>query len=266
MSTAEELFGAGDLAGCIAQLQNDVRAQPADGKLRVFLAQLLMLTGEWDRAINQLTVAAELDASALPMMHAYSAAIQCERLRTAVFAGERSPLVFGEPLPWIASLLQALVLDADGKAEQAAAIRSAALESAATTAGTINGEPCEWIADADSRLGPILEVLLNGAYYWIAFEHIRGIVIEPPSDARDLVWVPAQFTWSNGGEAMGMLPVRYPGSESSADSAIRMSRKTEWRELSAGQYAGLGQRVLTSDAEELGLLQVREVVLGAQGG
>ena len=262
MSQAEELFAAGDLAGSIAQLQNEVRRQPADSKLRVFLAQLLMLTGDWERALNQLSVAGDLDAGALPMKHAYSAAIQCERLRADVFAGKRSPLVFGEPLPWIASLLQALALDAGGQAAQAASTRNAALELAAPTPGTINGAACEWIADADSRLGPVLEVLLNGAYYWVPFERIQSITIEAPSDARDLVWIPAQLTWTNGGEAMGLLPVRYPGSERSDDALIRLSRKTEWRELSGEQYAGLGQRVLTSDAEELGLLEVREIVLG----
>jgi len=264
MSKAQELFGAGDLAGCIVELQNEVRRQPADSKLRVFLAQLMMLTGDWERALNQLSVAADLDAGALPMKHAYSAAIQCERLRADVFAGKRSPLVFGEPLPWIASFLQALELDAAGQADQAASVRSTALELATPTAGTINGSPCEWIADADSRLGPILEVLLNGAYYWVPFERIQSVVIETPSDARDLVWVPAQLTWTNGGEAMGLLPVRYPGSERSDDASIRMSRKTEWRALGGEeQYAGLGQRVLTSDAEELGLLEVREIVLGS---
>jgi type VI secretion system protein ImpE len=265
MSAAEELFAAGDLAGCLAQLQSEVRRQPADSKLRVFLSQLLMLTGDWDRALNQLTVAAELDAGALPMMHAYSAAIQCERLRAAVFAGQRSPLVFGEPLPWIAAFLQSLALDANGAAAQAAAARSQALEDAAPTRCTINGVSCDWIADADSRLGPILEVLLNGAYYWVPFERIQRIAIEPPADARDLVWAPAQLTWANGGEAMGLLPVRYPGSEASTDAAIRMSRKTEWRALAGDQYAGLGQRVLTSDAEELGLLEVREIILAPGG-
>jgi type VI secretion system protein ImpE len=262
MSKSQELFGAGDLAGCIVELQSEVRRQPADSKLRVFLAQLFMLTGDWERALNQLSVAADLDAGALPMKHAYSAAIQCERIRADVFAGRRSPLVFGEPLPWIASLLQALTLDADGKTSEAASVRSAALELATPTAGTINGAPCEWVADADSRLGPILEVLLNGAYYWVPFERIQSVTIETPSDARDLVWVPAQLTWTNGGEAMGLLPVRYPGSEHSEDAAIRMSRKTEWRALGGEQYAGLGQRVLTSDSEELGMLEVREIVLG----
>jgi type VI secretion system protein ImpE len=255
------LFAAGDLAGCLAQLQNDVRRQPADGKLRVFLAQLLMVLGDWDRALTQLSVAAELEASALPMLHAYSAAIQCERLRGEVFAGLRQPLVFGEPLPWIAQMLQALALEADGKAEHAAALRSDAFSAAAAVAGTLNGTAFEWVADADSRLGPIFEVLLNGAYYWVPFERIQRVVIEPPADARDLVWLPAQLTWTNGGEAMGLLPVRYPRSERSTDDAIRLARKTEWLALGGNQFAGLGQRVISSDADEVGVLEVRELTL-----
>ncbi len=259
--SAQALFAAGDLAGCLAQLQTDVRRQPADGKLRVFLAQLLMVSGDWERALTQLGVAAELDAGALPMLHAYSAAIQCERLRTQVFRGQRSPLVFGEPLPWIAGLLQALALQANDQAEQAASLRSDALAAAAATAGSLNGSEFEWVADADSRLGPILEVFLQGAYYWAPFERIQRIVIEPPADARDLVWVPAQLTWSNGGEAMGLIPTRYPGSELDVDNGIRLARKTQWQTLAGEQYAGLGQRILSSDADEVGLLDVRELTL-----
>jgi type VI secretion system protein ImpE len=261
--SARDLFAAGDLAGCLAQLQSDVRRQPADGKLRVFLAQLLMVSGEWERALTQLGVAAELDAGALPMLHAYSAAIQCERLRAQVFSGARSPLVFGEPLPWIAALLQALALQAAGKAEQAAALRSDALAKAEATAGTLNGSQFEWLADADSRLGPVLEVFLNGAYYWAPFERIQRVVIEPPADVRDLVWLPAQLTWTNGGEAMGLIPSRYPGSERDSDASIRLARKTQWQTLGDSQYSGLGQRILSSDADEIGLLDVRELTLHA---
>lgn len=259
--SAATLFAAGDLAGCLAQLQDEVRRQPADGKLRVFLAQLAMVSGNWERALNQLAVAAELDAGALPMLHAYRAAIQCERLRIEVFSGARSPLVFGEPLPWIAWLLQALQLQVAGQVHQAGALRAEALNVAQPVAGTLNGAVFEWFADADSRLGPVLEVLLNGAYYWVPYERIQRVVIEAPADARDLVWVPAQFTWANGGESMGLIPTRYPGSELSADDTIRLARKTEWVSLGSEQYAGLGQRVLTSDAEEVGLLEIRELTL-----
>jgi type VI secretion system protein ImpE len=261
LSLSQQLFREGKLHESLAALQGEVRASPADAKLRTFLAQLLMLTGEWDRAVNQLQVVGELEASALPMKHAYTTAIDCERLRAAVFAGEKRPLILGDPPPWIAPLLQALAALAQGRAREAAALRARALEEAVATPGRLNGTEFEWIADADSRLGPVLEVFLNGAYYWAPFSRIRRIVIEPPADARDLAWLPAQFTWSNEGEAMGFIPARYPGSERSEDDGVRMSRKTEWRDLGDGAFAGLGQRVLTTSADELGLLEVRELTL-----
>ena len=262
---AEERFRNGDLAGSLKELQAAVRKDPADVKLRIFLAQLLMLEGDWDRAVNQLKVVGEVDASALPMVHAYGTAIQCERLRADVFAGIRSPLLFGEPEPWIAQLMQSLTLLGQGNLAQAAELRAQAFEAAPATAGTLNGEPFAWIADADSRLGPMLEVLLSGAYYWVPMHRVARVAIEPPSDARDLVWVPAQFQWTNGGEAMGMIPVRYPGSETSDDPSIRMARRTEWREIGSDAYAGLGQRVLATDGPEIGLLELRELQLEAPG-
>lgn len=263
MSTAEELFHAGDLKGCLAELQNEVRRQPADPRLRVFLAQLLMVTGDWDRASNQLTVAAELDAAVLPMKHTYTAAIQCERLRAAVFAGDKSPLVLGDPPPWIALLLQGLALTAQGRSREAHELRARALEDAPASSGAMNGIPFEWIADADSRLGPVLEVFLNGAYFWVPLARIRRIEFEKPADIRDLVWMPAQFTWSNEGQAMGLVPVRYPGSEQAGEDTLRLARKTQWIELGEGEFAGTGQRLLTTSSDEIGLLDVREINLDA---
>ena len=256
---AEACFRNGDLPGCVQALQGAVRKNPADTSLRVFLAQLLMVQGEWERALNQLKVIGEVEASSLPMVHAYSAAIQCERLRADVFAGTRGPLLFGDPAPWIALQMQSVALFGQGQAAEAAQVRAESFAQAPAVGGTLNGEAFEWIADADSRLGPMLEVLLKGAYYWVPFERIASVIVEPPSDARDLVWLPAEFHWTNGGEAMGLIPVRYPGSESSTDSAIRLARKTEWQQAGDDAYVGLGQRVLTTDGPEIGLLELREL-------
>jgi len=260
-SSAEALFREGHLAESLGELQKEIRQRPSDSRLRVFLAQLLMLAGEWDRALNQLNVAGELDSSSLPLMYLYSAAIQCERMREAVFNGERAPLVFGEPEPWIAQLIHGLTLQAQGHSEKAAQAREEALDTAPATAGILNGIEFDWIADADSRLGPVLEVILNGVYYWVPFSRIRTLVIEPPADARDLVWLPAQFTWTNEGQATGLIPVRYIGTERSTDNSILLSRRTEWREISEGAFAGAGQRVLTSSSDEVGLLEVRRIEL-----
>lgn len=257
MATAEENFRRGDLAACLALLQADVRRRPEDVRQRVFLVQVLMVLGEWERALTQLGVLKELDATVLPMVHSYGATIQCERLRAAVFRGERSPLLFGEPEPWMAEMVQAVGLQAQGHGSEAAALRSRALEAAPATAGTLNGTPFEWLADADSRLGPLLEVLLNGNYYWVPMHRVQEIRVEAPADIRDLVWLPAEFVWANGGEAVGFIPTRYPGSESSTDDAIRLARKTDW--VDADNAIGLGQRLLATDEAEVPLLELRSV-------
>jgi type VI secretion system protein ImpE len=104
----------------------------------------------------------------------------------------------------------------------------------------------------------MLEVLMNGNYYWVPVHRVGVIRIEAPADIRDLVWLPAEFTWANGGEAVGFIPTRYPASESSADNAIRLARKTDW--VGDGDSCvGLGQRVLASDAFEVPLLELRSV-------
>ena len=51
-----------------------------------------------------------------------------------------------------------------------------------------------------------------------------------------------------------MLPARYPGSENSTDSALRLTRGTAWSDEPWGQ-AGLGQHEWSlSGGEEVGIL------------
>lgn len=250
----------GNLQEGLAQLQQQVRSQPAEPKHRIFLFQLYCLLGEWQKALNQLNVLRDMDAETIPMVQTYQEAIQCEALRAQVFAGQRAPLLFGEPEHWLAVLIEALSLTARGDHDQARGLREQALELAPTTSGRIDGTPFEWLTDADPRLGPVLEAIVNGRYYWIPFHNIHKLQLEPPTDLRDLVWLPAQFTWANGGESVGLIPVRYPGSESSEDDAIRMARKTDWRSVDDTTQLGLGQRLLATESEDYALLDSRELV------
>lgn len=259
---AEDALKAGDLDGALADLTERVRRAPADARLRVFLFQLLAVLGRWSRALNQLAVAGELDAGTLAMVNTYRDALRCEALRDRVFAGERAPLLLGEPAEWVAWLLQALRLCAQGRADEAAEMRARAFEAAPATAGLIDGEPFDWIADADGRLGSVLEAIVNGRYYWVPFQQIRLLEIEPPADLRDLVWAPARVRWVNGGETVALIPTRYPGSESSDDARIRLARLTAWQERGGGLFAGLGQRLLATDRGEYPLLAVRRIELG----
>jgi type VI secretion system protein ImpE len=264
MMTAEQLIAAGLPRDALATLQRDVREHPADARLRIFLFQLLCVLGQWERALTQLQICGELDAGALAMVSTYREAIQCEALREAVFAGKTTPMILGQPPAWIALLIEALQADERGDAASSTRLRSQAFEAAPATAGSMNGKPFAWIADADSRLGPVLEAVINGRYCWVPFASLAKVVVDAPTDLRDMVWIPAHLAFINGGESVALIPSRYPGSGESADGALQMSRKTEWLEIGAGQYRGLGQRVLTTDADEVGLLDVRELSLRSQ--
>jgi type VI secretion system protein ImpE len=264
-SSAEKSLRDGDPVAALALLQDAVRAHPADGKLRVFLFQLLCVLGQWARALNQLEVAAGLDPAALAMAQTYGDAVRCELIRTQVFAGKKSPMVFGEPEQWIALLIESLLVAGHGNPGESERLRNQAFADAPVVNGEIDGHKFNWIADADSRLGPVLEAVINGRYYWVPFSRLTQIVIEPPEDLRDMVWMPAHLQFDNGGDSVALLPTRYAGSENSQDGLIALARKTVWEPMATGgdAYRGLGQRLLTTDEGEWPLMAVRSVSLNA---
>jgi type VI secretion system protein ImpE len=191
----------------------------------------------------------------------YREVLRCELLRAEVFAGRKSPLLFGEPQEWIALLLESLKLVAGEKFEEAAQLRARAFEGAPAVPGAIDDRPFAWIADADPRLGPMLEAIVNGRYYWIPFARLREIRVEKPVDLRDVAWTPVGLTLANGGETVALIPTRYPGSERSADPRIVMARRTEWAERPAETFLGLGQRLLATDGGEFPLMDARLIKL-----
>src|ERR1043166_9613157 len=255
--TAKEHLTAGQPDEALTALQNEIRAHPEDSKLRIFLFQLHSVLGNWPKALTQLQAIASLDPDTTLMVQIFQPVINCEALRRGVFEGKLTPLIFGEPLEWVGLLVKACEQIAKGELAAAAELRARAFEAAPESAGALDGKPFTWIADADSRLGPILELIMDGKYYWVPFCRIRRIAIEAPSDLRDLVWIPAQFVWTNGGEASGHIPTRYARTEDSKDGALRLARKTEWQELSDETFLGSGQRILVTDEGEHPLLQCR---------
>ena len=258
--TPEDHLKSGDLTATLAALQDKVRANPADAKLRIFLFQLLCVLGDWKRAITQLKLSGELQPSALMMAQTYREGIICEVYREKVFKGEKDPMVFGEPDPWLALLIEAQKLLAQGKTADAANLRAQAFEQAPTTAGTINGTAFEWIADADMRLGPVLEVVINGRYFWLPFTQIGKLTIDPPEDLRDAVWTAATLMLRNGGEVVALIPTRYAGTPSMGDDACKLARATRWDDMGEDTYVGVGQRLFTTDQDDIALLDIRELV------
>ena len=262
--TADEYVKQGDLNAALQQLQEQVRAQPAKVEYRVFLFQLLAVMGQWDRALTQLNVAGELDDAALAMVAMYKQVINCERFREEVFLGHQDPVVFGKPEEWIALLLQALKLSAQGQYLKSQELRSRAFELAPAISGNIDGVAFEWVADSDSRLGPVMEAIVEGRYLWVPLRCIASVSIDKPADLRDIAWLPAHFAWVNGGESYGVIPARYPASYRTDDPLLALSRKTVWEDCGNDLFLGLGQKILTTETADYPLLDVRSICFDIQ--
>jgi type VI secretion system protein ImpE len=258
---AEDIIKTGSIADTMAALTAQIRKDPSDPKLRIFIFQMYCIQGAWDKALTQLKVCGELDPGTLSMVQAYREAIACEMMREKVFAGKKAPLVFGKPENWIALLIQALEPAARGDGAAAAKLREQAFEEAPTISGTANGVAFEWLADADSRIGPVFEMILNGKYYWVPQSAIKRIQIEEPSDLRDRVWTPVNIILSNGGETVAFIPTRYPGAPQSDSDDVKMARVTDWQDIGGDTFIGAGQRLFATDTGDLPLMDLRDIIL-----
>jgi type VI secretion system protein ImpE len=259
MTDADTLLREGDITGARTALVDIVRSRPGDAQARMFLFQLLAVAGEWDKAGAQLNALVQIDSEAQMLAVTYNQAMEGERLRAAVFAGQADmPLLLGEG-GWADGVARAITLLARGDATSAGIARDEAFDSAPEMPGSVNGARFEWLADADSRFGPTFEAIVGGRYGLIPFDQVSAIVSEGPRDLKDTIWYPVQIAFRDGHSAAAFLPARYPGSENSGDDAVRLGRVTNWLDCDWGQQ-GSGQKLLMfSEGEELGLLEIQNL-------
>ncbi len=253
-----ELLKNGSIAECKKQLFTEVKQDPSNSDLRVFLFQLACIERDWKRASSQLEVLKGLSDSNLALVNTYTQLISCEKKRELVLAGDKEPSCFGEPLDWLAYYAQAFEHSTAGKYKEAKTLIEQGAELAKAVGGNIDGEAFEWLSDADVRFGPTIEVMLNGGYYWLPFEYIKELHFEPVEDLRDLVWRPANLKLQNNGELIVFVPVRYPASAEQSDAEL-LSRTCEWSEPTEHFYVGSGQRILMTDTSETPLLNITKI-------
>lgn len=257
---AQSLLRSGDIAGARAALAGELRKAPQDAKLRQFFWQLLSVCGEWDKADQQLRTLATTEPKAMMLGSVYNQALHAMKLRAKVLSGEvRGQSLVGSE-PWVEGLLDAL--QAFGRGDADASARSeAALEAAPTTPGTMDGEAFEWIADADQRFGPMLEAIIGENYGLVPFAAVKRVKVTEPVDLRDTVWLPVELETRSGQTSMAFVPVLYPGTEATGDNELMLARRTDWVER-GNIDVGLGQRLLSTDGPENGILGVRDIRLG----
>lgn len=256
---AESLLKSGDLEECKNQLFSEIRKDPSNPDLRIFLFQLSCINQDWDKALTQLDVVNDLSPDAAPMVNTYKQLIECEQIRQKVLSGEKEPVCFGEPSDWLAYYVKAFAKTVSGDFEQAKSLIEEGAAQAPEIAGSINNEHAfNWLSDGDVRFGPSIEVILNGGYYWLPYEYIASLEFEPVEDLRDLVWRPANLTLKNKGKLIVFVPSRYPITAETNDQQ-KLARTCEWGEPESNFYIGQGQRIFISDQDEFPLLNLDSI-------
>ena len=256
---AEQLFKAGDLSAARAALAAELRSKPDDVRARQFFWQLLSIVGDFDKAETQLRALGGVQASAMMLGSVYMQTINAERLRIKTYAGDIAPKSLVGVEPWVSGMLDALAATIKG-APGAGARHEAALSEAPASPGSIEGEAFDWLADADSRFGPMLECIIGADYGFIPFAAMNRIRAADVADLRDTVWRPAEISLKSGQSSMVFIPARYPRTTDSSDAALVLGRRTDWIVVDDLEI-GLGQRLLATESRDLGVLEAFDIRL-----
>lgn len=255
----ETLLRSGDIAGARSALAGELRRFPAHVPTRQAFWQVLAIAGEWDKAEQQLRTLATTEPKAMMLGSVYGQTIAATRMRERVLRGETRATSLVGSEPWVEQLIDALHAVASG-ASDAAAKSEAALEAAPATAGTLDGDPFEWIADADLRFGPMLEAIIGDQYGMVPFAALKRVKASEPVDLRDTVWLPIELETRSGQTSMAFTPVLYPGTVATGDAQLMLGRRTDW--VQQGDHeVGLGQRLIATDGPEAGVLGIRDIRL-----
>jgi type VI secretion system protein ImpE len=239
-----------------------VKGAPEDLAARSALWQIFAARGEIERARKQLELIPKLDSTWLIEVQACQGLLDAEEKRQAVFAGREAPACLGEPPSWFGALAAALQHLGRGETAAALPLLAQVWNSGEACPGSINGQPFEWVRDGDARIGPCLELVVQGRYLWAPWERVMKLEMKPPTEVRDRLWQPAMVQISEEGPIEVFVPVRYPAPRDDAES---MGRRTDWVAIGEELYLGYGQKCLVTDGEPVGYLDVRELTLQTPG-
>ncbi len=256
---AYEHYQKGMLKDAVAAALEDVKQHPTDGGKRTFLAELLCLTGDLERADKQLDALAHQDPQAIMEISLFRQLLRAEQARQQFYSDGRLPEFLDQVVtPNLAKHLEAAILVREGRLAEAAAILAAAEDERPKVAGVCNDQAFYELRDLDDLTSSFFEVLTStGKYYWIPFERVESVEFRAPVRPRDLVWRRALMVVRNGPDGEVFVPALYIGSAAETNDALRLGRATEWRGEDGTPVRGIGQRMVLVGAEDKTILELQ---------
>ncbi|MBL8350398.1 MAG: tetratricopeptide repeat protein [Burkholderiaceae bacterium] len=262
--TPGDALRAGDLAGALAAATAAVKAAPTNADARWLMAEILLVTGDAERADRMLDAAALREPN--PAVLEFRRLLRAEVTRGQVLREGRAPKYQGDDAtPAQRAALHARMLlrlgdvaGATAAADDVEALRGAVpgrLEDAAGRSTAFDD-----LRDADDLLAAELEVLTTaGDHLLVPTSRVRSLAFDAPRRLRDLVWRRCSIDLKDGTEGVVFVPAIYLGATAETDSALLLGRATEWTDPALGPVRGRGQRMLLVGDEVLPITSLHKL-------
>ncbi len=258
MSATGTLLDEGRLDDAVAMLGARLRTHPADHAARTLLAELLCLSGAFERADAQLAIVAQQTVDRPVAIARLRHLIRAATAREAWFAEGAVPALMGEPTPLQRTAMELAVAMRTGDAARTAALLEQAEAARAKLSGTADGVAFDDWRDADDRSAWFFEILTgDGGYLWADPANIAGLRFSPATRPVDLLWREARMSLHDGRVADIVVPAQY-AARPETTQAHRLGRETDWREA-GGASVGLGQRLWLLGEDARGVLELTDI-------
>ncbi|MGK0441354.1 MAG: type VI secretion system protein ImpE, partial [Pseudohongiellaceae bacterium] len=182
--SASKFFKEGDLEQAIQACIEDVKEDPANANQRVFFAELLCFSGDYDRADRQLNTLLTLDPKTMLTVSVWRQLLRAAQIRQDVYECKQVPELMDAATPRIENALRALTIaNKDNVLPESVAEQEGASEPV-----VVNGISSSHFRDLDDINANILEVMAsNGRYFWIDFDQIDSLEFYAPERPLDLL-------------------------------------------------------------------------------
>ncbi len=259
----KDLLNEGQLNRALEQLATEMKSQPQNIDLRYLLAELLCVSGEFERADKQLDIIMTQDPGSAVGVALFRQLIRAEQSRQDFFKSGGIPEFLGKPSVALEARLKACVLNREGETGETVRVLEEVNAVRKPLVGTCNNQHFDDFRDLDDLTSDVLEVLTStGKYYWVPLSTVSNIEFHKPQKQRDLLWRRAHIEVTQGPDGEVFIPCIYPVSDkadTNVNEAALLGRSTDWSGDSEGPVRGIGQRSFLVDDDVLGIMEINSL-------
>jgi type VI secretion system protein ImpE len=242
------------LADAIVLQTEEVAWEPKDSAARLFLFELLLLSGDLTGASNHLDRIQSNQPTWSDTRRRFQLLMRAEQRRSPQIY---RPRFLEDPPIQIKRRWNATRAHRLASSERTIYWLDRADASSPEVQGFVDGREFTGLRDTDDRFADLFELFLNGRYIWVPYDTVRSIRIRPAVGVSDVAFREAELILKDGRTFTTILPTRYPGSGTAGDH-YALAEAADWTDES-GLVCGIGAKILTFGDEDSPLTECRMI-------